>query len=224
MVKSKWFELRFYISQELLDMAQGNPIKAAKILYSIKREIFLTVLNNHGIEDFVILDEINVGFILLRVNVAKDKAELIMKEITDRIRSRAKDGYHKYFDFMKEPKIVEWAPEDDARSRIMSAAGRIGLQLPPGKAWKVAGMKCKIISWPYFHLAPQWKYEYEDLNSKVETFTKFMVKVLGRFTREFLKEIPEYVDDRWLMSLFIHLLLNSISIWHENEVRMFPYV
>jgi len=146
MVKSKWFELRFYISQELLDMTQGNPIKVAKILYSIKREIFLMVLDNHGIEEFVILDEISEGFILLRVNVAKDKAELIMKEIMDHIRSRTQDEYYKYFDFMKEPKIVEWAPEDDARNRIMSAARRIGLQLPHGKAWKVVGMECKIIS------------------------------------------------------------------------------
>ena len=59
---------------------------------------------------------------------------------------------------------------------------------------------------------------------KSEMFAKLMTKVLSRFTREFLREIPEYIEDRWLMSLFIHLLLNSISIWHETEVRMFPYV
>jgi len=73
-------------------------------------------------------------------------------------------------------------------------------------------------------LEPQWKYAYEDLDLKIEVFVKFMTKVLSRFTREFLREMPEYIDDRWLMSLFIHLLLNSISIWHEPEVRMFPYV
>jgi len=35
-------------------------------------------------------------------------------------------------------------------------------------------------------------------------FAKFMTKVLCKFTREFLRDIPEYIDDRWLTSLFIH--------------------
>lgn len=83
------------------------------------------------------LDEISEGFILLRVNVARNKAELIMKEITKKIKLRRE--YSKYFDFTKEHKIAEWFPEDDASNRIISATGRIGLQLPPERAWKVVG-------------------------------------------------------------------------------------
>jgi len=148
-----------------------------------------------------------------------------MREIMDKLKSSP--DYSKYFDFAKEPKIVEWSPEDDARNRILSAAKRIGLQLPPGKGWKAVGIESYRVELglgPHFKLEPQWRYTYEDLDLKVEMFAKFMTKVLSKFTREFLREIPEYIDDRWLMSLFIHLLLNSISIWHENEVRMFPYV
>jgi len=51
-----------------------------------------------------------------------------MKEIMDCLRS--KPDYSKYFDFTKEPKIIEWSPEDDARNRILSAAKRIDLELP----------------------------------------------------------------------------------------------
>ena len=79
-------------------------------------------------------------------------------------------------------------------------------------------------SYSTFPIRLKGGYGYEDLDSKVEVFAKFMAKVLGKFTREFLEEIPEYVDDRWLMLLFMHLLLNSISIWHEHEVRMFLFV
>jgi len=50
-----------------------------------------------------------------------------MKEIMDCLRS--KPDYSKYFDFTKEPKIIEWSPEDDARNRILSAAKRIDLEL-----------------------------------------------------------------------------------------------
>ena len=34
------------------------------------------------------------------------------------------------------------------------------------------------------------------------------------------------VEDRWLTSLFLHLILDSISIWQkeEGESREFPYV
>ena len=223
--KGSWFELRFYISQELLNLAQANPVEAARVLYKIKHEVILTILDRHGIEEFIMLDEIGYGFILLRINVTKDEAETIMKEIINYLRS--KPNYSKYFDFTKEPKIIEWSPESDARNRILSAAERVGLQLPPRKGWKAVGIKDYKIElglWPHFRLEPQWEYAYEDLDLKVEVFTKFMTKVLSKFTREFLREIPEYIDDRWLMSLFIHLLLNSISIWHEAEVRMFPYV
>ena len=229
-MKDCWFELRFYVSQELLNLARSNSVEAARILYRLKREVFLPVLDKYSVDEFIVLDEIPLredkeNFILLRINVTKDKAELILKEIMEYLKSSPK--YNKYFDFTKKFKVEKWSPEDDARNRILSAAKRIGLQLPPGKGWKAVGMggcRIELELWPHFKLEPQWKYAYEDLDLKVEVFAKFMTKVLSRFTREFLREIPEYIEDRWLMSLFIHLLLNSISIWHEPEVRMFPYV
>ena len=138
-VENSWFELRFYVSKELLNLALSKPIEVAKILYRLKREIFLSVLDKHSVDEFIVLDEIPLredkeNFILLRINVTRDKAESIMKEIMGKLKSDPE--YSKLFDFAKEPKIVVWSPEDDARNRILLAAKRLGLQLPPGKGWK----------------------------------------------------------------------------------------
>ncbi len=92
----------------------------------------------------------------------------LMKEIMDKLKSSP--DYSKYFDFTKGPKIVEWSPKDNARNRILSAAKRIDLQLPPGKGWKAVGIESYRIElglWPYFKLEPQWKYAYEDLDLKL---------------------------------------------------------
>jgi len=44
-VRGSWFELRLYVSEELLNLAHSNAIEAAKILYKLKREVFLAVLD-----------------------------------------------------------------------------------------------------------------------------------------------------------------------------------
>ena len=67
MIEGSWFELRLYASQELLNLAHTNPIETAKILFRIKREAILTILDKHDIGEFIILDEISSGFILLRI-------------------------------------------------------------------------------------------------------------------------------------------------------------
>ena len=53
-----------------------------------------------------------------------------------------------------------------------------------------------------------------------------MTRVLGVFTERYLLEMPFRVEDRWLMSVFLHLMLDSISVWHleEKEIREFPFI
>jgi len=150
-----------------LNLAFSNPTEAAKILYRLKRKTFLAVLDNYDVNDFIALDEIRANFILLRINVSKDKAESIMKEIMEKLKSGP--NYSKYFDFAKELKIAEWSREGDARNRILSAAKRIGLQPPLGKGWKAVGMESYRVELglgPRFKLKPQWRYAYEDLDLK----------------------------------------------------------
>ena len=71
----------------------------------------------------------------------------------------------------------------------------------------------------------KWAAAPEDLDKQVVAFSTFMSKVVGKFTKAYLKEMPYRVEDRWLMSIFVHLILDSISIWQkeENESREFPY-
>jgi len=87
--------------------------------------------------------------------------------------------------------------------------------VPPG-GWRVeqydrANNRCIITS--------------EDLDIETEKFAKFMSRVVGKFTRVYLEEINERVDDRWLISVFIHLLLHSVSEQRfEEETRAFPWI
>lgn len=71
-----------------------------------------------------------------------------------------------------------------------------------------------------------WVAGPDDLERKVEEFARFMTKVAGNFTRAYLNEFQERVDDPWMLSVFIHLLLDSVSVWQNSErrARDFPYV
>jgi chromosome segregation ATPase len=64
------------------------------------------------------------------------------------------------------------------------------------------------------------------LERKVEEFSRFMTKVTGQFTKAYIKEIPNVVDDPWMLSVFVHLLLDSVSIWQNLEklTRDFPFI
>ncbi|MHC3130040.1 MAG: hypothetical protein IBV52_08215 [Candidatus Bathyarchaeota archaeon] len=63
------------------------------------------------------------------------------------------------------------------------------------------------------------------MDLKKKEFAVFMTKVVGKFTRAYVKEMPRIVKDRWLLSVLLHLLLNSISVdkVQEKETREFPY-
>ncbi|MCZ2808106.1 MAG: hypothetical protein O2V44_01980 [Candidatus Bathyarchaeota archaeon] len=71
-----------------------------------------------------------------------------------------------------------------------------------------------------------WVPTEDNLDLKIKEFSIFMTKVAGKFTRAYTTEMPRIVVDRWLLSVLIHLLINSISISQvqEREIRDFPYV
>ncbi len=105
--------------------------------------------------------------------------------------------------------------KDDARNRILSCKGRVGLARS-AQGWKVSGK----------NESGKWVVASEDLNRQQIAFANFMARVAGKFTRAYLEEMPYRVEDRWLMSLFLHLMLDSISIWQkeESEAREFPFL
>ena len=98
----------------------------------------------------------------------------------------------------------------EARERVRQRV-RVSFEGVPEGGWKIET-----------YLEDRWIAKPDDLNLKIEKFARFMSKVVGKFTRAYLEEIPERVDDRWLLSVFIHLLLHSISEQRsEIEIRQF---
>ena len=114
--------------------------------------------------------------------------------------------------------VENWSPEDDARNRIISAARQLGVQLQNGKGWRIAGRDPLNRLW--VHAADG------QLDTKTQEFAIFMTRVLGQFTKAYLRQMPRRTDDRWLLSVMMHLVMNSISVnnYEEDEARSFPYV
>ncbi|MCI4327890.1 MAG: hypothetical protein L3K16_09755, partial [Thermoplasmata archaeon] len=84
-----------------------------------------------------------------------------------------------------------------------------------GDGWGIAGKS-----------GGAWQLRPEEFDDKVEEFATFIARIAGRFTLDYVRHMPSRVDDRWLKSVFVHLLLNSISTSkpEEAEVREFPYI
>lgn len=111
-----------------------------------------------------------------------------------------------------------WSPALDAENRIIAAKQRLsGDDYIFGKVgWKIVGKDEN----------DQWLITNEDLDKQVDAFSIFMTEVLGAFAKRYIEKMPYMVEDRWMLSVFEHLMLDSISVWQaaENEVREFPYV
>jgi hypothetical protein len=174
-------------------------------LFDFKRTDMLHVLDEQQVGYFLALDE--GQFVLIRIEGTKELAEKVKTSI-----ERVGSGLFSHIT------IETWSPVRDAHDRIIGARGRAGL--PQKEAgWKVVGMHVEGGTL-------KWQFGDEDLGKQELAFASFMSHVAGQFTRAYLEEMPFRVDDRWMMSVFIHLMLDSISTWHdeENESRQFPYI
>lgn len=182
-------------------------------VFAFKKTHLLPMLERCGIEDFLMLDE--PKFMLLRVDVDDESAKRIHSSLEEVIRSES---------LFSRVTVEVWSPIKDAKDRILAAKnqakilrerGEIVGELPEG-GWMIKGK------------APdgKWAVAPEDLDKQITAFSAFMARVLGKFTKAYVKEMPYRVEDRWLMSLFIHLILDSVSTWQneENESREFPYI
>lgn len=171
------------------------------------RKLLLPILDEHKIEDFLVLNE--PKFVLLRVEIdeeTKRNVEKDLKSLVEQLQGT-----------FSKVTSNKWNPEKDARDRILRAAEKLGLKLEEGKGWMIVGRE---------PLNRQWIPVEDNLDLKVREFAVFMTKVVGKFMRAYVEEMPRIVKDRWLLSVLIHLLLNSISVdqVQEKETREFPYV
>ena len=189
-------------------LVYGERINAKK-LYDFRKSL-LSILDEHKIDDFLVLSEPKC--VLFRVEID----EKIKRSIHDKLKNLIKQSEDTFTDVQ----IGNWNPRDDARGRILKVAKYLNLQargIPEGKGWMIAGRET---------LNRLWVPTEDDLELKVKEFSIFMTKVVGKFTRAYFKNMPRKIQDRWLLSVLLHLLLNSISIdqIQENETRDFPYL
>jgi hypothetical protein len=193
---SKWREFRFWY----VTTPKPNDI------FVFKRDYLVPILEKYKIEDFLMLDE--PEFLLLRVEVN----DLLAKRIDSSLKEAIQSG-----SIFSKLTTEDWSPVADAKDRILSARQRANIptEIPEG-GWMIVDKDAD----------GKWIAAPEGLERQVSAFSTFMSRVAGKFTKAYLKEMPYRVEDRWLMSVFIHLTLDSISVWQkqENESREFPYV
>jgi len=202
----KWCEIRVCYSESFRRRQDWRDT------YRLKREGLLPILDKYKIDYFLTLDE--PDFVLFRVEID----EAILGQITADLKEYISKGSS-----FSEIQTADWSPEADARARILSAKQR-ALQMGvvfreglPSGGWKILGTN---------QANRQWQGGPDDLERKVAEFSRFMARVNGQFTRAYLKEIETDVDDPWMLSVFTHLLLDSISIWQnlEKQARAFPFI
>ena len=116
----------------------------------------------------------------------------------------------------KNISLEDWNPINDARKRILDANNKIGPKLTDDKTWRVFGKD---------YSNDKWKLIEEDIELKIKDFEIIMTKIIGKFTKSYIENMPRMLDDRWLLSVMIHLLLNSISLnnYEEKEIREYNY-
>jgi|GEM_PF-5334599 len=173
-------------------------------VFAFKQKHVLPILEEYGVEDFLMLDE--PKFVLLRIDVNSKSAKQIYSDIEKAIQSEP---------LFSKVTVESWSPTEDARNRILTAKEKMKILADIPGGWMIKGKDSD----------GKWVAMPEDLDKQVAAFSIFMSKVAGKFTKAYLKEMPYRVEDRWLMSVFIHLLLDSISTWkpEEKEIREFCY-
>lgn len=185
----------------------GKKINAKK-LYDLGNHL-LDILDKHKIGDFLVLNE--KEYMLFRIEVDKKTKESIHNKLK-RLVEQSEDAF-------ADVQIDGWNPKDDAKGRILKVAKDLSIHargIPEGKGWMIAGRE------PLNRL---WVPAEDDLELKIKEFSMFMTKVVGKFTRAYVRNMPRMIQDSWLLSVLLHLLLNSISIdqIQEKETREFPY-
>lgn len=174
-------------------------------LFQYKKAHLIPTLNRHGIARFLVLDESE--FILVRV----DASAALVSQLKATLRWTLEPLF-------RELKVQRWSPEDDARNRILAARSKV-IQGPPTPGNDGFAIDGKSPS-------GDWLVSPADLVQQTDAFASFMTEVAAHFTKHYITSMPYRVSDRWLLSVFVHLLLDSISTWQqeEDEAREFRYI
>jgi hypothetical protein len=101
-------------------------------------------------------------------------------------------------------------PRQNAEIRIESARKKLEGMLgrPLSNNWKIVGFRDNnmVID----------ESDTSEYTKKVDAFEAFLNRVLGKWTKLFVEEMDVKPKDKWLFSLFIHLMINSLAYSSPN--------
>lgn len=184
--------------------------------YEFVKARLIPLIRTAGIQNFQILNYYNPSkqedFIRFRVEANPE----LLKLVEDEIRKYKRSGLIK--DYEREI----YSPQHDAENRLESVRQNLERQLgrPLSRDWKIVSFKDN-----------KWAVDTSDSDeygNKLAAFETFLTRILGRWTRLFVEEMKIRPDDRWLISLLVHLLLNSLTYpgpnpgSAEDEIRRMP--
>ena len=110
-------------------------------------------------------------------------------------------------------------PRQDAEQRIKKVHKYLEVfaKRQVKENWTIVGINEGT---PIFH-----EKNEKELNEKLDAFESFLSHVLGQWTKTFVKEMKSKPEDMWLISVFVHLALNSITCHQgqESAIRNIPY-
>jgi len=107
---------------------------------------------------------------------------------------------------------TDWNPKEDAKNRIISASQQLGL--PSDIAFQVVGGRMV--------------YQQVALEERVKQLELIFTEAVGSCIKALYKTLKSKPTDPWMMSLFIHLVLNSLDMSgpnppsEESNIRYMP--
>jgi hypothetical protein len=193
-----WYEFRLYFS----DASKSRNWTQENYDF-IKKHILPTVAKT-DIPNFHILNYFDSSkgydFIRFRVEASTEMIEKVNSEIDGLkqeglVQSYAKESFN---------------PRQNAEIRIESVRKKLETMLkrPLSKNWKIVGIKDNMLVID--------ESDTSEYTKKVDAFEVFLNRVLGRWTKLFVDEMDVKTEDKWLFSLFIHLMINSLAYSSPN--------
>jgi len=188
-----WYEFKLFFSDasQTRDWPREN--------YDFIRSHIVPTIMEVGIANFQMLNYFNPtqgeDFIRFRVEVSP----AILMKVEDEIGRLKQKG--RIRDYSKE----SYDPRLDAERRIESVRQKLEALLgkPVSRNWKVVNLTDGT---PIVDESDATAYV-----KKVEAFEAFLGRIVGKWTKLFVEEIDSKPDDKWLVSLFVHLMMNSIA-------------
>jgi hypothetical protein len=210
----KWYEIKIITMRKTFEEWKSTrPDVQVEIAeaeserkFNLVRSLILPAIEEFRIEEYHFFNYLEqVGdniesYMRLRVYT---NDEHINKIITRLEEFKRKGKVHDF-------KQTDYSPKEDAKER----------------ATKGAPQRLRDLVLPDILKAGRWVVKPEEPEEKIKSFEKVLRKVVGKCAVAFIREFDKKPKDAWLMSVFVHLLLNSLgySLEEERKIRQFPAI